>query len=209
MICESVKSYFKQKQITVLPMVTCIFTCPQHTMYYDDIEEREDAGTPQIIQKIRAALAFWVKDYVGYELIGLKERSYVRRALERLVPNKNIKILGTTSQKRLAIMSFLIYTTSGSSLSDMLQHDASEDKKLYAWSKTGGRRGKVLHGPFVAKLLNDLFGIQARGGCSCAGPYGETLLGADEKYAADIKFALQKVINHLQLHFLCDYISIV
>jgi hypothetical protein len=28
-------------------------------------------------------------------------------------------------------------------------------------------------------LLNDLFGIQSRGGCSCAGPYGHRLLGID------------------------------
>ncbi|CAM8954720.1 unnamed protein product [Rhodiola kirilowii] len=163
-----------------------------HTLYYDDIEEREDAGTPQIIQKIRAALAFWVKEYIGYELISFKESTFIGRALARLVPNKNIQILGTTSQKRLAIMSFLIITTTGSSLSEMLQNEREEEKlklKLYA---TGSRKGKILHGPFVAKVLNDLFGIQARGGCSCAGPYGETLLGADENYAAELRFALQK-----------------
>ncbi len=28
-------------------------------------------------------------------------------------------------------------------------------------------------------MLNDLFGIQSRGGCSCAGPYGHRLLGID------------------------------
>ena len=37
----------------------------------------------------------------------------------------------------------------------------------------------VLHHNFVVALLNDLFGIQARGGCSCAGPYGHRLLGID------------------------------
>uniref|UniRef100_A0A7N0TNJ7 Aminotransferase class V domain-containing protein n=1 Tax=Kalanchoe fedtschenkoi TaxID=63787 RepID=A0A7N0TNJ7_KALFE len=156
-----------------------------HTLYYDNIEEREDAGTPQIVQKIRAALAFWVKEYVGYDLIGIKERSFVRRALERLVPNKNMKILGTTSQKRLAIISFLIFTTIAS-LSDMMGSDRKEEMAHT------NIRGKPLHGPFCAKLLNDLFGIQARGGCSCAGPYGEILLGADEKYATDLRYALQK-----------------
>ena len=47
------------------------------------------------------------------------------------------------------------------------------------WGETGNMRDKPLHGPFVATLLNDLFGIQARGGCSCAGPYGHRLLGID------------------------------
>jgi hypothetical protein len=39
--------------------------------------------------------------------------------------------------------------------------------------------GKYLHHNFVVALLNDLFGVQARGGCSCAGPYGHQLLGID------------------------------
>jgi len=36
-----------------------------------------------------------------------------------------------------------------------------------------------LHHNYVVALLNDLFGIQSRGGCSCAGPYGHRLLGID------------------------------
>lgn len=39
--------------------------------------------------------------------------------------------------------------------------------------------GSFLHHNFVVALLNDLFGIQTRGGCSCAGPYGHRLLGID------------------------------
>jgi len=38
---------------------------------------------------------------------------------------------------------------------------------------------RYLHYNFAVALLNDLFGIQARGGCSCAGPYGHRLLGID------------------------------
>ena len=40
-------------------------------------------------------------------------------------------------------------------------------------------RGRYLHHNFVVAVLNDLFGIQSRGGCSCAGPYGHRLLGID------------------------------
>ncbi|CAN1342765.1 hypothetical protein LINPERPRIM_LOCUS39560 [Linum perenne] len=53
--------------------------------------------------------------------------------------------------------------------------------------------GKPLHGPFVAVLLNDLFGIQARGGCACAGPYGHRLLGVDEATSLEIRTSIQKV----------------
>ena len=34
-----------------------------------------------------------------------------------------------------------------------------------------GQSGKYLHHNYVSTLLNDLFGIQSRGGCACAGPY--------------------------------------
>ena len=40
-------------------------------------------------------------------------------------------------------------------------------------------RGKYLHPKFVTSLLNDLFGVQSRAGCSCAGPYGHRLLDID------------------------------
>src|SRR5229473_311381 len=39
--------------------------------------------------------------------------------------------------------------------------------------------GRYLHHNYIVALLNDVFGIQSRGGCSCAGPYGHRLLGID------------------------------
>ncbi|KAK3139514.1 hypothetical protein QOZ80_5AG0384520 [Eleusine coracana subsp. coracana] len=62
----------------------------EDTIYYDDIEEREDAGTPPIVQKIRASLAFWVKEYIGYDRMGLHERVYSETAMKRLVGNPNV-----------------------------------------------------------------------------------------------------------------------
>ncbi|KAJ0041533.1 hypothetical protein Pint_27257 [Pistacia integerrima] len=124
------------------------------TLYLDEIEERENGGTPQIIQTIRAALAFWVKEYIGYEVIEKQEDIYIERALERLLPNRNIEVLGNITNKRQAILSFLIHSTTNSSLGNVKME-----------------RGKPLNGAFVTTLFNDLFGIQARGGCACAAPY--------------------------------------
>ncbi|KAK9950085.1 hypothetical protein M0R45_005589 [Rubus argutus] len=163
----------------------------EDTLYLEDIEERENGGTPQIIQTIRAALAFWVKDYIGYEVIEKQEQFYVKKALERLLPNKNIRILGNTSAKRQAILSFLIYSTTNSSTS-------SATMEYNMWGETENeivgntRDNKPLHGPFVAALLNDLFGIQARGGCSCAGPYGHALLEIEETNSHAYRYAIQK-----------------
>ena len=66
----------------------------QDTLYYDDIEEREDAGTPPILQKIRTSLAFWVKEYVGYDTMGIRERVYSEMAMKRLVHNPNVREIG-------------------------------------------------------------------------------------------------------------------
>lgn len=164
----------------------------QDTLYIDDIEERENAGTPPIVQRIRAALAFWVKEYIGYEAIENKEHMYIENALKRLLQNQNITVLGNTSTKRLAILSFLVYSTSNSSPDDM-KNSGYKEERLYMWRETGLRRDKPLHGPFVAKLLNDLFGIQARGGCACAGPYGHSLLHVDENHSHAIRSAILKV----------------
>ena len=49
---------------------------------------------------------------------------------------------------------------------------------------------QLLHHNYAAALLDDLFGIQSRGGCACAGPYAEDLLGIDEKLAARLENTL-------------------
>jgi selenocysteine lyase/cysteine desulfurase len=134
--------------------VTYVSSSEHH--FVTDIEAREDAGTPAILQKMRAALAFWVKEQVGTVLIEQRERDFIKRALERLGKNPKLEILGNLTAKRLAVVSFLV------------RSEASN----------GG--GRYLHPRFVVRLLNDLFGIQSRGGCACAGPYGHRLLHIDD-----------------------------
>ncbi|KAI3825036.1 hypothetical protein L1987_06511 [Smallanthus sonchifolius] len=116
------------------------------------------------------ALAFQVKEYIKCEVIKKKEHDYIERALKRLVKHSNIWVLGNTQVERQAILSFLVYTTTYSN-----------------------KRDKPLNGTFVAKLLNDIFGIQARGGCACAGPYGHFLLGIDDPHSLAIRSAVKMV----------------
>ncbi|XP_074294022.1 uncharacterized protein LOC141621340 isoform X2 [Silene latifolia] len=139
----------------------------EDTVYLENIEERENAGTPQIIQTVRAALAFWIKEYIGYNTIKNQKSNYMTTALKTLGNNNNkIDILGPViSVDRLAILSFLVYPITNQ---------------------------KPLHGRFVAKLLNDLFGIQARGGCSCAGPYGHYLLKLDTSNSLAFRSPIQQ-----------------
>lgn len=118
--------------------------------YLDDPIEREEGGTPDIIGAIRAGLVFQLKEAVGNEVIRDLEDKHIKRAIEHWGKNPNIRILGNPEGWRLSIVSFLV-----------------RYKQQY------------LHHNFVASLLNDLFGLQVRGGCSCAGPYGHRLLDID------------------------------
>jgi selenocysteine lyase/cysteine desulfurase len=159
-------------------------------LYYDDIEEREDAGTPPIVQKIRASLAFWVKEHVGYDTMGLREQLYSEMAMNRLSKNPNVRVLGNTKVERLPIFSFLIFPTVKQSLFNGIHEPGSGD--IVAESMRSSKQ-LPLHGRFVTRLLNDLFGIQARGGCACAGPYGHALLDVDKELSLGIRSAILEV----------------
>ena len=129
---------------------TVAYVNPAEHRYLDDPEVREEGGTPAIVESIRAGLVFQLKDAVGTEVIREKEHGFIQRAIESWEKNDNIVILGNRDAWRLSIVSFVV------------------------------RHGeRYLHHNYVAALLNDLFGIQARAGCSCAGPYGHRLLGID------------------------------
>ena len=120
-----------------------------HT-YIADQEHREEGGTPDIVGSIRAGLVFQLKEAVGADTIQAREERFIRRAIERWSAHPNLRVLGNHDAKRLSIVSFIV------------RH-----------------QDQYLHHNFVVALLNDLLGIQARGGCSCAGPYGHRLLSID------------------------------
>jgi selenocysteine lyase/cysteine desulfurase len=123
--------------------------------YLTDPSHREEGGTPAIVESIRAGLVFQLKDAVGLDVIRAHEDFLVRRAIAAWRDHPAIQLLGNLDADRLSIISFTVRRMS-------LSGD-----------------GRHLHHNFVVALLNDLFGIQARGGCSCAGPYGHRLLGID------------------------------
>ncbi|KAK3139498.1 hypothetical protein QOZ80_5AG0384180 [Eleusine coracana subsp. coracana] len=165
----------------------------EDTLYYDGIEEREDAGTPPIIQKIRASLAFWLKEYIGYHNMGLREQVYTEMVMKMLVGNPNVKVLGNTKVERIPIFSFLIYPPVAGSLFDAVDQPQCDASMEHARPKC-----LPLHGRFVTKLLNDLFGIQARGGCACAGPYAHILLNIGNDISLRIRSAIVEGFNGLK-----------
>jgi len=142
---------------------TVSFVAPDFHHYLEECEQREEAGTPAIIGSIRAGLVFKLQQEVGLVRIEKRERSLVRSAISRWQRHPRLKLLGNLSLPRLSIISFQVL-------------DGSQQ----------------LHYAFVVALLNDLFGIQARGGCSCAGPYGHALLGIDSETSRTLNEHVQR-----------------
>jgi len=160
--------------------------------YIDNIEDREDGGTPGFLQAIRTALAIQLKEQMGIDNILKREHELVHYVFSELGTIANIKILANQHQDRLGVISFYI-----------------ED----------------LHFNLGVKLLNDRFGIQTRGGCSCAGTYGHYLLNVDEVTSHNlvcqidsgdliqkpgwIRMSMHPTTTNAEIAFVCDSIKAV
>ena len=141
---------FKNKVPAVPGGGTVYYVNEKIHRYIEKAERREEGGTPPILEAIRAGLVFQLKEAVGHEYIREREVELTRRAIEAWSQTPNLEILGNKDAWRLSIVSFVVKHADG-----------------------------YLHHNFIVALLNDLFGLQSRGGCSCAGPYAHRLLGID------------------------------
>jgi selenocysteine lyase/cysteine desulfurase len=143
---------------------TVDYVGPEDEDFIAGIEEREKAGTPGVLQTLKAGLVFQIKDRVGVDVINAREHELTERAMRSWGADDNIEILGNPDPaSRVGIISFNV-------------RDGS---------------GKYLHHKLVTVLLNDLFGIQSRAGCSCAGPYGHRLLDIDQATSERYREAVQ------------------
>lgn len=142
---------------------TVLYVTENEHRYLDNTIERNEGGTPNIIGCIRLGLAFKLKQDVGTHLIEAREKYNTMYVMTELKENPNIIILGPKDNNRLPIISFMV------KFGDLF-----------------------LHHNFVCTLLNDLFGLQTRGGCQCAGPYSQRLLGISNKDAKRITKALKE-----------------
>jgi len=158
--------------------------------YVDDIESREDGGTPGFLQAIKVALSIKLKDQMGVENILQREHEMNEIIFDKLSKIDNLQILAGHQKERLGVYSFYII-------------DA--------------------HYNLVVKLLNDRYGIQTRGGCSCAGTYGHFLLNVDlptskaiELKILDgclierpgwVRMSIHPTMTNEEIHFICDAIK--
>ena len=160
--------------------------------YIDNIEDREDGGTPGFLQTIKTALAIRLKEQMGIDNILKREHEIVDIVFKELEPISNLHILAGQHKNRLGVISFYI-----------------DD----------------LHYNLGVKLLNDKFGIQTRGGCSCAGTYGHYLLHVDYETSHEltneislgeltrkpgwIRMSIHPTTTNEEIQYVCDSIKLV
>lgn len=158
--------------------------------YVDDIEEREDGGTPGFLQVIKTALVIKLKEQMGVDNILKREKEIIYYVFERLGNIPNLNILAGQHKNRLGVVSFYI---------------------------------DGLHFNLGVKLLNDRYGVQTRGGCSCAGTYGHYLLHVDQEmshYLTDkisageliekpgwIRMSIHPTTTNAEIQYVCDAIE--
>lgn len=121
--------------------------------FLDNIEDREDGGTPGFLQVIKTSLAVKLKEKMGIKNMLQREEEIVDYIFKSLKNKPNISILADHIEHRLGVISLIIGD---------------------------------LHHELAVKILNDRFGIQSRGGCSCAGTYGHHLLQIDQQKSNEI-----------------------
>lgn len=140
---------------------TVLYTSPWEYRYLEDVEDREEGGTPPIVQVIRAGLVFDTKAHIGTERIKAVEHHFVGRAIEAWKDDDRVRILGDLDAPRIGIVSLILDNGN-------------------------------LHHNLAVRMLNDLYGIQVRGGCMCAGTYGHDLLGIDQSTSEGIRCSLDQ-----------------
>ncbi|MBR0560129.1 aminotransferase class V-fold PLP-dependent enzyme [Neokomagataea anthophila] len=142
---------------------TVRFVSPWGHDYSENLVAREEGGTPNVLGDIRAALAFVAKDAIGAAYLAERQAILRQKALSAWANHPAIEILGNTQANALPIFSFRI-------------HDI----------KNGGS----IHQQLFTRMLSDKYGIQARGGCACAGPYAHRLLDINESESETIRSAI-------------------
>lgn len=157
------QAVLKNKIPAIVGGGTVMYVTPNGHKFIADPERREEGGTPPIVESIRAGLVFKLQQDVGTDVIEETEHQWVVKAMKWFKSIDQLDVLGNENAARLSIFSL------------RFKH-----------------QNRDLHYGFVTALLNDLFGIQVRGGCSCAGPYGHLLLEMDMDYSLQLESEIQR-----------------
>ncbi|NVK33822.1 MAG: aminotransferase class V-fold PLP-dependent enzyme [Rhodobacteraceae bacterium] len=141
---------------------TVSFVSPWDHVYSSSLSNREEGGTPNVLGDIRAGLAMMIKDALDETWMEARQQELREKALAVWHNNPHLEILGLRGAKALPIFSFRVHQADGT----------------------------LIHHQLFTRMLSDQYGIQARGGCACAGSYAHALLEIDEASSEDLVSAL-------------------
>lgn len=189
---------------------TVFYVTPKDHRYLRNREEREEAGTPDVIGAARLGLAMRVQRQLWAAGIGTKatEAVLAKRLYTSLRSHPSILVLGPQKMKndhtveQLPIISFLIkhekhhengnHIEKDGKISRTFETETTDRSSPTCGTADGGKKVLFLHPNFVCALLNDLFGVQSRGGCMCAGPHAQNLLGISAENVRKVEEQLLK-----------------
>jgi len=154
---------------------TVFYVTHTHHRFLSNRIERYEGGTPNVIGIVRAGLTFLVKRkaverYMRAVGVGAGVQLVVRRTMEEYeyrTHSEVVKRLRRTAPNLVMLGQGISGSDSGG--------DRGSHLPIFSFLIKCGHR--FLHYNYVCAILNDLFGIQSRGGCQCSGPYSQRLLG--------------------------------
>ena len=149
----------KLKKPTLPGGGTVDFVSPWGHSYSTNISKREEGGTPNVIGDIRVALVMLIKEALNQDWLLTRQTALRKKVLKKWKKNKNLEIFRSNISNGLPIISFRV------------KHE----------------NGGYIHHQLFTRLLSDVNGVQARGGCACAGPYAHKLLGLRQKQSFEIE----------------------
>lgn len=156
-----------------------------HQQTHKNFEIQEEGSSAAVIESVRAGLVMQLKETVTAANILARQEKITKQFLQHIRTIPEVILLGNSSPglKRIPVFSF------------MVRHP----------------RSTFLHHNFVVAILNDVFGIQARGGCPCSAPYAQDLLGIDDNLAAQYESIIleDRRLNSLNLSMESSHLELL
>lgn len=156
-----------------------------HQQHCKNFEIQEEGSSAAVIESVRAGLVMQLKETVTAANILARQEKITKQFLQHIRTIPEVILLGNSSPglKRIPVFSF------------MVRHP----------------RSTFLHHNFVVAILNDVFGIQARGGCPCSAPYAQDLLGIDDALATQYESIIleDRRLNSLNLSMESSHLELL
>jgi selenocysteine lyase/cysteine desulfurase len=174
---------------------TVFYVTHTHHRFLSNRIERYEGGTPNVVGIMRVGLTFLVKRKMETELLKSLDKS-----------SNNDKTPHSVLEYDLQTHDDVVKRLSQTAPNVILlgkRKDGRDNKNIPIFSFLVKCGERFLHYNYVCAILNDLFGIQSRGGCQCSGPYSQNLLGLTnivdgKEVPSEANLAIENALLHFK-----------